>query len=270
MVSVLDEIIGNISDLLKEHSLWNDTLLILSSDNGGSLDLDESGSNNSPLRGSKYSEWEGGIRSVAFVSGGYLPQSRRGQKEFGMIAIADWYSTFCAIAGVEAADDRAAEYGLPPIDSLNVWPLISGQNMTSPRTQIAVSAKALISENLKYLGGNMSYASWPGSKYPNASSVQSPVKSVHMDCTKGCLFDVVQDMTEHIDIASEHQEIVEQMAKELEQQKLSFYSNDEVGVDSCPKNISMECACWMAINHWNGYFGPYQFVKNVNASNSKN
>ena len=39
---------------------------------------------------------------------------------------------------------------------------------------------------------------------------------------------------------------VEQIAKELEQQKLSFYSNDEVRVDSYPKNISMERACWMA------------------------
>ena len=41
------------------------------------------------------------------------------------------YSTYAAIAGVDPTDHLAAGAGLPPIDSINQWPLISGVNGTS-------------------------------------------------------------------------------------------------------------------------------------------
>ena len=69
-----------------------------------------------------------------------------------------------------------------------------------------------------------------------------------MDCTEGCLFDVAEDWTEHENIADRHPEIVTKMANELESLKEGFYSNDEKGEDSCPRDIEVECACWMAIN----------------------
>lgn len=99
-----------------------------------------SGANNFPLRGGKMNNWEGGIRANAFVSGGYLPADRRGQKEEGLITAWDWYATFCHIAGVDPTDERAARAGLPPIDSHNVWPLVSGANLTSPRTAIPLGS----------------------------------------------------------------------------------------------------------------------------------
>ena len=40
------------------------------------------------------------------------------------IHIADWYHTFCALAGVDYLDQPP---GLPSnADSINVWPLVSG------------------------------------------------------------------------------------------------------------------------------------------------
>ena len=36
------------------------------------------------------------------------------------------YATLCALAGVDAADEPAAKAGLPPIDSINQWPVIGG------------------------------------------------------------------------------------------------------------------------------------------------
>ncbi|ETO29460.1 hypothetical protein RFI_07662 [Reticulomyxa filosa] len=80
-----------------------------------------------------------------------------------------------------------------------------------------------------------------------------------LNCTKGCLFDVVNDMTEHNDISSLYPEIVHNMSVALKQYILGFYSNDEIGENACPHNITEECACWMAHYYWNGFFGPYQF-----------
>ena len=36
------------------------------------------------------------------------------------------YRTFSELAGVDPTDHKAAKYNLPPIDSVNVWSLISG------------------------------------------------------------------------------------------------------------------------------------------------
>ncbi len=57
---------------------------------GGPVDVIESAANNYPHRGGKYSEFEGGIRSAAFVSGGLLPASVRGTQQSGIIHVTDW------------------------------------------------------------------------------------------------------------------------------------------------------------------------------------
>eukprot|EP01050_Picozoa_sp_SAG11_P019053 SAG11_NODE_2975_length_2798_cov_1.751019_2_plen_201_part_00 len=38
----------------------------------------------------------------------------------------DFYATFCGLAGVEVADEAAAARRLPPVDSLDMWPMLSG------------------------------------------------------------------------------------------------------------------------------------------------
>ena len=79
--------------------VWNDTLLVAFSDNGGQPDLTYGGGRNDPLRGGKVrsyamvagyscdvnaapnlqaSEFEGGYRVAAFVAGGALPPAARG------------------------------------------------------------------------------------------------------------------------------------------------------------------------------------------------
>jgi hypothetical protein len=46
------------------------------------------------------------------------------------------YVTFAALAGADPFDERAAAAGLPPVDGHNLWPLLSGENATSPRTEV--------------------------------------------------------------------------------------------------------------------------------------
>eukprot|EP01047_Picozoa_sp_COSAG01_P040804 COSAG01_NODE_3457_length_6072_cov_14.110330_3_plen_233_part_00 len=72
------------------------------------------------------SNWDGGVRANAFVSGGFLPHKVRGTKYAGLIAIWDWYSTLCAFGGVVATDARAAAASLPPLDSLSMHEVLLG------------------------------------------------------------------------------------------------------------------------------------------------
>ena len=72
MVKYLDDVVGNLTTALKQHGLWDKLLFITSSDNGGPI---FQAGNNFPLRGGKYSNFQGGIRVNAFVSGGYLPRT---------------------------------------------------------------------------------------------------------------------------------------------------------------------------------------------------
>ena len=64
MVSYLDDSIGQVRAALQQKGMLNTTLIVLSSDNGGPIGLSESGSSNWPLRGGKYSEFEGTSRDT--------------------------------------------------------------------------------------------------------------------------------------------------------------------------------------------------------------
>ena len=117
--SVVDESIANVTTALKSRGMWENTLLVVSADNGGPAFCDSHQASNYPLRGGKHSFFEGGVRVAAFVSGGLLPASMRGKNISSPIHIADWFSTFAGLAGVVATDDHA---GVPALDSIDQWP----------------------------------------------------------------------------------------------------------------------------------------------------
>ena len=146
MIALVDEIVGNVTAAIRARGWYNDTLILFTPDNGGSVDTSENAGSNYPLRGGKYDGFEGGIRTAAFVSGGYVPPVVRGTVLDAPISIADWFSTFLGLVGVNPFDIRANTSSpvLPPVDSLDVWPLISGTNASSPRTELPVSPQILM------------------------------------------------------------------------------------------------------------------------------
>ena len=193
----------------------------------------------------------------AFVSGGYLPESRRGKIENGMIHITDWYATFADIIGFDPTDERAKKSGLPPIDSMNMWPLITGENSTSPRTEYPVNDWVLIQNNYKYIvNTSLNWASWGGYLFPNSTSPDHPIQYTMLNCSNGCSFNLENDMTEHVNVINENSDIAKKMNDRLEELKKGYYSNNEPGIPLCPDNINISCQCWAAFNLYDGFYGP--------------
>jgi arylsulfatase A-like enzyme len=137
MVSALDEAVENITSTLAEVGMWEDTLFLFNSDNGGPL----GSANNYPLRGGKFTYWDGGLRIQAFVHSPRLdiiPQSMVGQTWSGLAHTVDIMPTFLAAAGV--AFDPASTYHGPvvppiPFDGLNLLTAMQ-TNGSSPRTEV--------------------------------------------------------------------------------------------------------------------------------------
>lgn len=137
IVTQLDDGIGQIIDALENQGILENTIVVFSSDNGGSLSL---GSNNGDLRGGKGSPWEGGMRVPGLIM--WANHITVGQVLDQQIFIQDWLTTLLDAVGGESS----------PLE------IKSGQSMWS-----AISSGIEIERNPLILGSASSKAvyDWP-------------------------------------------------------------------------------------------------------------
>ena len=107
MVFYMEEDVGKLLSARKDKGMWESTLFLFMSDNG--LLYEPGAANKHPLKGGEYNGFEGGIPTIAFASGGFVPAEKRGTRFEGVISIADWYGTLAEIASVGAEGTRAAQ-----------------------------------------------------------------------------------------------------------------------------------------------------------------
>lgn len=138
----MDEAIGRFVDALKKQGVYDNTLLIFMSDNGGTRG--ENGSNypgtypfnneqgsNRPLRGWKRSVHEGGVRVPAFAV--WPGKIEPGATISHPLHAVDWMPTLSAIAGYKASTDLKW-------DGHDIGPLLTGrQTDAEPRTLYCVA-----------------------------------------------------------------------------------------------------------------------------------
>ena len=202
MVTIIDEAVENVTAALRRSGMWDDTLLIFSSDNGGSYGngsrITATGlrfevNNNYPLNGYKGTHWDGGFRVTSFVSGGVLPVVMRGRSTDALIAIADWYATLCGLAGGTGCttDESATAEGLPEVDSIDQWPVLSGATSQSVRTTLFADSDILYDLDEGQL--------WK--LYQNASEASTcSTEGIHPSCSNASggvfLFELTSDPSE--------------------------------------------------------------------------
>lgn len=241
MASFLDDAVGNVTAALKAAGIWDDTLVIAVSDNGGPENGNEgTQSNNYPMRGGKNTLWEGGTRVVGLVRGAGIQPSQQGTVSYEKIHATDWLPTLVSMASGQNWTNFIPP-GEPPYllgDGLNVWPTLS-TGSPSPRDWLLlethpagasnrVHGDALIVDNMKILKYNVTNPQEENGWYPPPG--QDPSKVTYLiNCpptpskqpdpeqchTKFCLFNITADPCEHEDMSDKYPDIVQQLEARL-------------------------------------------------------
>lgn len=300
MVNYVDNQLDTIVTLLKSEGVWNSTLMVVHSDNGGEIMVaGVCGGNNYPLRGGKFSNWEGelsstsrmwsihqvmtetsvagGIRVMGWVTGGWLPPARRGQRESGLVTAWDFYATYIAgVAGGDPTDKSAAAAGLPSIDSINQLDLILGRNSTPPRTSFLVgdtSAETANGDGKTLVGGmildlqagglwklllgapdkfyRISQDVTTGPSWPNSSSHLIPTahsRTCGRDPERGCLFELNSDPIETTSLAVVNKTLFKAILQTIDQAQASVFS---------PVRGPKDAAACRAAEARGGWWGPW-------------
>lgn len=135
MVTALDTGVGKVVDTLSDAGMYDNSIIVLTTDNGGATNSGKylDAGNNWPLRGSKCTEWQGGVRGVAMISSPLLNAAVRNTSWAGMMHVVDWYPTVAAMAQLPASS--MAGTGPVDVDGISVWSAVQ-EGHPSPRTEM--------------------------------------------------------------------------------------------------------------------------------------
>ncbi|XP_033870643.3 arylsulfatase J-like [Acipenser ruthenus] len=246
MVTCLDEAINNVTLALKKYGYYDNSIIVYSSDNGGQP---MAGGSNWPLRGSKGTYWEGGIRAVGFVHSPLL--LNKGTLCRGLLHITDWYPTLVTLAEGQLDEDLL-------LDGYDVWETIS-EGMPSPRLDIlhnidpiytkakngswqagygiwntAIQAAIRVGD-WKLLTGIPGYSDWvPPQAFSGLMTNRWHKERVSWDLGKSVwLFNITADPYERADLSRRYPHIVKQLLL-----KLAKYNKTAVPVRYPPKDTS--------------------------------
>jgi len=125
MTLAMDEAVGDVLTQLARSGLEEDTLIFFISDNGGPTlhKYAYNASNNSPLRGSKGTTLEAGIRVPFVVS--WPGQIASGEQYDEPVIQMDIFPTVLAAAGIDAESEKR-------LDGINLLPHLHGETSGSP------------------------------------------------------------------------------------------------------------------------------------------
>lgn len=119
MVESMDRAVGKVLKQLETSGLAENTVVILTADNGGLSTSEGSPTSNLPLRGGKGWLYEGGIREVFLIRwpGGTKPGSTCDEP----VITTDFYPTILDLAGLPAKPEQH-------LDGVSLKPLLTGQS----------------------------------------------------------------------------------------------------------------------------------------------
>eukprot|EP00040_Diaphanoeca_grandis_P039759 m.260069 g.260069 ORF g.260069 m.260069 type:complete len:510 (+) comp39157_c0_seq1:85-1614(+) len=237
MVSVVDEGVGNITAALMARGVWENTIVIYTHDNGAPLG---GGGSNFPFRGGKNSNFEGGVRVPAIVSGGWLSSDRRNTTVSNLMHVSDWLPTLMWTLGhTQALSDNISS--LIPYDGVVHTGLVSGDfkdTMSPPRNEIVLdhclAGFSTATTGCNHFGAKTSVGAlivgeWKLVKGPNGGEWTSLLNGTKaaafggVACSTFCLFNLTDDAGEHTDLATARPDVLSQLLQRFDNLTNSYH-----------------------------------------------
>lgn len=215
----LDFIVGELMRELDRLGIANDTLVMVTSDNGPEVtsvvhmraDYGHDGAR--PWRGVKRDAWEGGHRVPLVIR--WPGHVQAGTTSDELVSLTDILATVAAITGSDLPHDAAE-------DSFSLLPVLDGIAQEPIRPYLLTQAFRG-SKTLSIRRGRWKYIDHPGSggndySVPPLSAFALPEAAPEAPCQ---LYDVAADPGETTNLASRHPEIVRELQALLEASKAS-------------------------------------------------
>lgn len=183
---------GQIMDTLRELNLATNTLVMFTSDNGPWLAKKNASGVATPLRGGKFTSWEGGVRAPTLAWWpGKIPA---GSVCDAVASEMDLLPTVASLTGGNLPADRI-------IDGRDIWPLLSGASTNSPH------------EALYYWGGlgidGVRSGPWKLFVNPQKTGLKDNNDEVIFASRRQpLLFHLDDDVGETTNVAEQHPEVV--------------------------------------------------------------
>jgi arylsulfatase A len=169
-VEEVDWSVGQVLDTIRDLGLSSQTLVIFTSDNGGTRRA-----SNAPLRGHKGSTWEGGMRvpTIAWWPD-HVPA---GTETDAITSMMDILPTFVRLAGGAVPSDRR-------VDGHDIWPWLAGETTASSPYRVFYFYRGLNLEAVRR--GRWKLRLQTGELYDLDSDIgeQKSVAAVHPDVVK--------------------------------------------------------------------------------------
>lgn len=183
MVTCLDYNIGRILQTLKDLKIDENTLILFHSDNGAAPG---EGGSSGELRGTKFTEWEGGVRAPAIIK--WPAGFKGGRVSNEVTGFVDVMPTFLEIAGVESKQRNS-------FDGRSMMPFLTGNTGNIDRS-LYLGSGAMVNKEWKLIEG--------------------PSSNPHMKLNTDQLIHISVDVSEKKDVKDVQSAIYKAMKKELE------------------------------------------------------
>jgi arylsulfatase A len=212
-VEEVDWSVGQVLDTVRELKLDKNTLVIFTSDNGGTPRAV-----NAPLRGFKNSTWEGGMRepTIAWWPG----KIAAGTSSDEITAMMDILPTFAGLAGAKLPEHK--------IDGGDIWPILSGKSGAKSPHDVFYYYRGFKLEavrqgnwKLKLVGDNANQG--PNAKGKGKKKSDAPNPNAKESYPQ--LFNLKDDIGEHTNVAAQNPEVVARL------QALAEATKDDLGQD---------------------------------------
>ncbi|XP_017884012.1 arylsulfatase B [Ceratina calcarata] len=158
MLSKLDESVGQVVEALRKKNMLKNSIIVFSTDNGGPpAGFNLNAASNWPLRGTKNTLWEGGVRGAGLLWSPKLLQTGRVSRQ--LFHITDWLPTLITAAGGDPSKLS--------IDGMDLWNALS-DDTESPRTSVLhniddkFGVAGITIGDWKYVQGTTYKGEWDG------------------------------------------------------------------------------------------------------------